>query len=198
MGIYDRDYYWENRDIDGSRLPPSGRRFRVVDEVRYRSSQPSESHSSFRRRSSRPVSQQDHVPEALLKKLTYLALFVALVVAYLLAHRWYALHRIDRIVHSSINALPHAVAAPQAQLQSQSDERRKQLSLERDLEMQRAIARQKLKDRLDREHAERVKRRSAAWERFYQPSPECLRDATVECANAFIRAQKAFNEKYKD
>ena len=208
MGIQDRDYWQDwKRGNEGEgpyRKPfPGGsggsgqpsRRFKIIDEVR----------APVRRQSQRPLPQTDHVPEVLLKKLTYLAVFVALVVAAMLAYRWYALHQLNQSMLRLMNDVPKAMTAPiqqSLQVQSQSthqvEERRKQLALERDLEMQRAIARQELKDRLDREHAERVQRRNAAWERFYQPSHECRRDATVECANAFIRAQRAFSEQYKD
>lgn len=202
MGIQDRDYWqdWMRGNegegpyrkpfpggSGGSGNPP--RRFKIIDEVREPAGR-------------QLPPQSDHVPEVLLKRLTSLAAVVGFAVVALLAYRWYALHQLNQSILAFMNEVPKAITAPvqQSVIQShaQAEERRRQLALERDLEMQRAIARQEMRDRLDREHAERVRRRNAAWERFYQPSYECRRDATVECANAFIRAQKAFNEQYKD
>ena len=48
------------------------------------------------------------------------------------------------------------------------------------------------------ELAKRQERREIAWRHFFTPAPECLRDATVECANAYIRAKRKFDEQYRD
>ncbi len=48
------------------------------------------------------------------------------------------------------------------------------------------------------ELAKRQERREIAWRQFFTPAPECLRDATVECANAYIRAKRKFDEQYRD
>ena len=39
-------------------------------------------------------------------------------------------------------------------------------------------------------------RRQKLWAKFYHPNPQCERNTTVECANAFIRARRRFNELY--
>jgi ABC-type multidrug transport system fused ATPase/permease subunit len=44
--------------------------------------------------------------------------------------------------------------------------------------------------------ADEGRRRSQLWERFYRPDPTCERSASVECANAFIRARRRFEELY--
>jgi hypothetical protein len=36
-----------------------------------------------------------------------------------------------------------------------------------------------------------------AWKRFYQPTPECQKNWTVQCANTFIVAKKAFADQQK-
>ncbi|MEP6482428.1 MAG: hypothetical protein ABJA94_10525 [Rhodoglobus sp.] len=38
------------------------------------------------------------------------------------------------------------------------------------------------------------RRRTELWQKFYRPAPGCERSATVECANAFIRARRKFDE----
>lgn len=42
------------------------------------------------------------------------------------------------------------------------------------------------------------KQREIAWNNFFTPAPECLKDATVECANAYIRAKRKFDAEYRD
>ena len=44
--------------------------------------------------------------------------------------------------------------------------------------------------------SEEGRRRAQLWERFYRPDPSCERSASVECANAFIRARRRFDELY--
>lgn len=45
--------------------------------------------------------------------------------------------------------------------------------------------------------AEQVERREQAWRKFYRPSPGCGAAATsVECSNEFIRAKRAFDDKF--
>lgn len=43
----------------------------------------------------------------------------------------------------------------------------------------------------------RAERREQAWRKFYRPSPGCGgAAASVECSNEFIRAKRAFDEKF--
>jgi hypothetical protein len=37
--------------------------------------------------------------------------------------------------------------------------------------------------------------RSAGWEQFYKPNPSCRTSWTVDCANAYIRAKRRFEEQ---
>lgn len=48
------------------------------------------------------------------------------------------------------------------------------------------------------EAAQRNEKKEIAWRQFFTPAPECLHDATVECANAHIRAKRKFDEQYRD
>jgi len=41
-----------------------------------------------------------------------------------------------------------------------------------------------------------VDRKERAWTRYYRKPAICNDAATVECANAFIRAKRTFEEKY--
>ena len=50
-----------------------------------------------------------------------------------------------------------------------------------------------------RREAAEADRKDAAWKRFYKPSPGCETAATsVECANEYIRASRAFLSKYSE
>lgn len=58
-------------------------------------------------------------------------------------------------------------------------------------------AQRQVTDYQHRIELQRVERAKAdAWARFYQPSPQCLNDATVECGNAHMRARKEFERRY--
>jgi len=38
-------------------------------------------------------------------------------------------------------------------------------------------------------------RRAASWDQFYKPKPSCTTSWTVDCANAYIRAKRRFEEQ---
>lgn len=45
---------------------------------------------------------------------------------------------------------------------------------------------------------ERKQRKEQAWASYFTPSPDCQRDATVSCANAYAAARKRFEAEYVD
>lgn len=54
-------------------------------------------------------------------------------------------------------------------------------------------------ERAQQEAAARMARKDAAWLAYYKPTAKCKDDpVTVDCANAHIRAKKAFEGSYKD
>lgn len=175
MGIQDRDYYWKDRDIDGAKLPPSGRRFRVIDEVRHRPSEPVESRS----------------PERLLGWLTFIS---ALIVVTFISYQV----RIDRAekqaqqaaVHQATQASIARAAEANARASAQAEQQAR-------LQAEQLEQRKRLLEKLNKD-AERKLQRDAAWERFYRPSAQCKADWTVECANALIRARARFDDQYKN
>lgn len=59
-----------------------------------------------------------------------------------------------------------------------------------------AIAQFRLQEQM--ELARRNDKREAAWQKYFKPSQKCLDDSSVECANTYIRAKRAFNDQYKD
>lgn len=175
MGIQDRDYYWKDREIDAANQQPSGRRFRVIDEVRYPSSEPVESHS----------------PERTLGVLTVVsALIVVAFISYQAqvdraekqAQQKAAEHAIQASVAKAADVKARAVAQADEQARVHADQ----------LEQKRRLLEKLNKD------AEKKRQRDAAWDSFYQPSFQCKSDWTVECANVLIRARAAFSVQHGD
>lgn len=67
---------------------------------------------------------------------------------------------------------------------------RRRLQVERDREL-----REQREASAEREVAER--RKESAWRQFYQPSPECVAAASVQCGNEHIRARREFEQQYR-
>ncbi|MGG4052161.1 hypothetical protein ABEW79_11030 [Delftia tsuruhatensis] len=81
--------------------------------------------------------------------------------------------------------------------QIQRSQQRAEQQRQRDSEAREQQAQQAL------EHARRERirkeRKSAAWERFYQPAEACKVDpGTMPCANAYMAAKKQFELQYRD
>lgn len=70
------------------------------------------------------------------------------------------------------------------------------------LHQNRQLAAEQQRQKAAAIHAERVaaeKRKEAAWLNFYQPSITCRADPSRgDCADAYIRAKKAFEATYKN
>lgn len=80
-------------------------------------------------------------------------------------------------------------------LERQEAERRARREQARLDQMRRSAAVQAAADReRARQRAEASK--EAAWAAYYQPTEECLRQTSVECGNAYIRARREFERKY--
>ena len=175
MGIQDRDYYWKDRDIDGAKLPPSGQRFRVIDEVRHRPSEPAESHS----------------PERVLGVLTAIS---ALIVVAFISYQ----SRIDRAEKQAQQvAAQQATQASIARAAEANSRAAAQAEQQARLHADQLEQKKKLEEKI-RQEAERKNKRLEAWNQFYKPSLQCQADWTVECANALIRARARFDDQYKN
>lgn len=173
MGIQDRDYYWKDRNIDGSRSEPPGRNFRAEASV---FSGPSEVRETYS-------------PERLLRVLTVISALIVLVfIGYQArvdraeerAQQEAAQKAMQASIANEVAARERAIAAAEQQARMRADQ----------LEQKK-----RLLERLNQD-AERQRQRAAAWERFYQPSLQCQADWTVECANTLIKARNEFAAKY--
>jgi hypothetical protein len=62
--------------------------------------------------------------------------------------------------------------------------------------LQTITAQQQAEEEARRLEAEAVDRKAKAWEKFYRKPAVCNDANTMDCANAFIRAKRTFEEKY--
>lgn len=88
-----------------------------------------------------------------------------------------------------------AEAVLQEAAQRERDARQSRQTMQR-LDAERT--RQVQSVRFERQQAADAERRrkAAAWASFYEPSAQCLNDATVECGNQHMRARKEFERRY--
>jgi uncharacterized protein HemX len=178
MGVQDREWYWEER--------------RRKEQLYYNP-------KVFRRRK-RPTPNSDaHSRRAAPIFQRLLLLCVAVLCLGVFVSQW---RRHD------ISARKEAAAAVEQQkLRLQAAERDRAMLAEHQTNRERseqdaasrlrAVSAQREADARARiSAADESRRHRESWERFYKPDPACERSATVECANAFIRARRRFEETY--
>ncbi len=59
-----------------------------------------------------------------------------------------------------------------------------------------AAAQQRAVEMAKLAQAEAREAKEEAWKRFYQPNPACKANWTVDCANSYIAAKRAFEARY--
>lgn len=175
MGIQDRDYWRERyNQMHGNAADPTHWR---QDELR----------GSYK-------SRTDFEPERVLKITT---LVIACLVAAACAMQ-FLMERRQALEQERL--LQQAQVQAQEKAQQQSRTRQLQEAARQADAQRRDQSRRIAEDQLQTERAmaARIKtHKQAAWEKFYQPAPQCLLDATVECGNAFIRARQKFEQQYQ-
>lgn len=86
------------------------------------------------------------------------------------------------------------------QIQREALARQAQLQLEQqrqdELRVRALAEQQRAAEAAQRVEAEAAERKEQAWNRFYRPPPHCVTAATMDCTNRYIRAKRAFEEKY--
>jgi len=115
-----------------------------------------------------------------------------------------ALHgHLDRRARGAAEEAARVVQQDQLQAEQHDDEdaaRRRTMQAELDrqetIRMQALRERQQAEERATQSAAAEVVRRQRAWDKFYRPSAFCNDVATLECANAFIRAKRSFEREY--
>jgi hypothetical protein len=88
--------------------------------------------------------------------------------------------------------------ALQAQHEAQALQARRQAQIQQQeaARLQAIAERRRGEDEARRAAAAAVDRKARAWDKYYSPPPGCSDAATVECANSYIRAKRAFEERY--
>lgn len=88
------------------------------------------------------------------------------------------------------------------ELKAMNDQQRQaqQQMLQQQKEEQRRQIRQELEKDWQRQQVElAAKRKEAAWQSYYKPSPICrLDNVRADCANEHMRARRAFEAEYRD
>ncbi|HKW85159.1 MAG TPA: hypothetical protein VJN68_15535 [Burkholderiaceae bacterium] len=95
----------------------------------------------------------------------------------------------QRQAQAQIEQMQREALARQAQLEVEQ-QRQEEKRIQAFNEQQRAA------DEARRAEEARADRREKAWARFYRPPPHCETAATMECTNRYIRARRAFDEKF--
>lgn len=170
MGVQDRDWYWAEKERK-EKLYYHPRSFR-----RARSSQPAEGERG----------------PGLRWRVIVLAL--AAICAAPFAFRWYAQQTAglistvpNSVQESAVNAVRAAPVPVNAYAPPQLAETRRVQRLG-EIRVKQASAAEAA--------ATHEEHRRAAWAKFYQVPPKCVGAGTMECANAYIRARRAFEAKY--
>jgi flagellar motor protein MotB len=116
---------------------------------------------------------------------------------------WILRARSDAAAQAMIQSLPNALQQSQLEgqkLQRESEEReaaRLARLQQQDAQRSRAVAQQqRAEEEAQRAEVAAVERKAKAWEKFYRKPTSCNDASTMECANAYIRAKRLFEEKY--
>jgi uncharacterized membrane protein len=168
MGVQDRDWYW---DAQG----------RSSDSPFLRSSRSGRSHA---------YSKKLIILVLAAIGATALARFVATS-----ALQWRTPHAAEALSRDEQEALRRA---EQAQREEELRQSQLQIELHQQAEAHRratAQSRRREESAATSEAAER-ERKARAWAKYFQPAPHCQESATVACANAYIRAKRAFEDEY--
>ena len=133
-----------------------------------------------------------------------IALAMVAVAALLLAVlAWIVRSRTEAAAERTLRSVPNALE--QSQLEGQQLQREavdREATRQARLQQQEAKRRQAIADQqraeeeAQRAEAEAVDRKAKAWEKFYRKPAACNDATTMECANAYIRAKRVFEEKY--
>lgn len=179
MGVEDRDWYWRDRDRRATELEGS---------APLRPWQPSGSFGQWQRQN----------------PLLVIVLGIALgtVVGWIAIAgfaQWRAQTALEQMMRTQQEAARRGQLEMQrASLEATERERRRQALLEQQEASRVQAIRERELARQEATHAaaNAAARKERAWAKFYRKPSGCEDAATIECANGFIRAKRAFEEKY--
>ena len=116
---------------------------------------------------------------------------------------WIVHSRSEAAAEAKLRSQPNVLQQTQNEakkLQTEAEARdaaRKSLSQQQDAQRAQTItAQQQAEIEARRLEDEAVDRKAKAWEKFYRKPAVCNDANTMDCANAYIRAKRTFEEKY--
>ena len=181
MGLYDRDWYWQDR----------ARKERQYYNPR-----------EFRSQGAGTATHSGMPPRRMSALSINIVAATATVVVCLLAGlvmQWRAEMAAAEMRRTSQEAAQRIqVQAEQIRREAEERQARRTAELQRqEMLRSKAIAeRQHLENDRKRAVIAETDRKERAWVRFYRKPAICNDAATVECANAYIRTKRSFEEKY--
>ncbi len=139
-------------------------------------------------------------------RITPLRIALALLAAATLAFAglaWIINSRSEAAAQVKLRSQPNVLQETQIEakkLQAEAEARdaaRQNRTQQQDAQrLQTITAQQQADEEARRLEAEAVDRRAKAWEKFYRKPAVCNDANTMDCANAYIRAKRTFEEKY--
>lgn len=141
-----------------------------------------------------------------LPRFTPLRIGLGLLVAATLAFAglgWIVHSRSEAVAEVKLHSQPNVLQETQIEgkkLQVEAEARdaaRQTRTQQQDAQrLQTFTAQQQAEEEARRVEAEAVDRKAKAWEKFYRKPAVCNDANTMDCANAYIRAKRTFEEKY--
>jgi uncharacterized iron-regulated membrane protein len=140
------------------------------------------------------------------RRVTPLMIVLALLAAATLAFAglaWLMQSRTEAAAEQKLRSQPNVLQESQREgkkLQVEAEGRdaaRQTRTQQQDAQrLQTITAQQRAEEEARSAEAEAVDRKAKAWEKFYRKPAVCNDANTMDCANAFIRAKRTFEEKY--
>jgi uncharacterized protein HemX len=140
------------------------------------------------------------------RRLSPLVVVLALLVVATLAFAglaWILNSRTEAAAELKLRSKPNALQESQREgqkLLSEAEEReaarRARAQQQEAQRLQTFADQQRAQEQAKRAEDEEVARKAKAWEKFYRKPAVCNDANTMDCANAYIRAKRLFEEKY--
>ena len=139
-------------------------------------------------------------------RLTPLRIALGLLAAAVLAFAslgWIVHSRTQAVAEVKLRSQPNQLQQSQAesqklQLEAQGRDAARQVQTQQQeaQRLQTITAQQRAEQEARSTEAAAVDRKAKAWEKFYRKPAVCNDANTMDCANAYIRAKRTFEEKY--
>ncbi|MGD9773205.1 hypothetical protein [Diaphorobacter sp.] len=199
MGIQDRDYYREDyAQKNGKRYDKRTATYRAAGDVLRTAVQAAEQSNASswydpKQYRAKRQSMSDGPPDLPVANWPWpyqLIAFLVLIFATFGLYKFVSTLKVGQKSSYTQTQVPAAESPRQPRSDPHQQVERRDQQLE-----QRRIDEQRAKEARAKELAA-AQKREAEWNRFYQPSASCAANpATVDCANEYIRARRAFDAR---